>query len=261
LLAGFVFGLALLTRPFIIFFFPFLFYWLFSRDKYKSIKGISLLLIGILIVLTPWVTRNYVKLNAFIPFSNIGGLALYNSYIVPKKGFGYNSLEGVNDEYFKIDNETDKNKYLVEKSIEHIKNNPEKVIKLTAKKALLFVYPFDGYWYPLSFGSKYNIFWGLVLCFSTIGIYLHFNDQNVEKKIIYFLLVSFLIGIMIFYGSPRFRFPIEPLLICFAASALPHIKKQKFNIFCMIIFSNIALFIVFRFFNLRAIFDLLRSNI
>jgi 4-amino-4-deoxy-L-arabinose transferase-like glycosyltransferase len=261
LLCGFVFGLALLTRPFIIFFFPFIFYWLLIHDKYKSTKGIVILLIGILIVLSPWTIRNYLQLNRFVPLSNIGGLALYNSYMVPKKGFGYNSLENVNDEYFKIDNETDKNKYLIEKSIEYIKKNPGKVIKLTAIKALLFVYPFDGYWYPISFGSKYNIFWGLVLCFATLGIVLHFDDKNDEKKIIYFLLISFLIGIIIFYGSPRFRFPIEPLLICFAASAFSRIKKQKSNIFCMIIFLNTTLFIVFRFFNLRGIFDLLRSNI
>jgi 4-amino-4-deoxy-L-arabinose transferase-like glycosyltransferase len=260
LLCGFVFGLALLTRSFIIFFFPFLLYWLLIHEKCESKKGIAILLIGMLIVLAPWTIRNYVQLNRFVPLSNIGGLTLYNSYMVPKKGFGYNSLESLNDEYFKINNETDKNKYLIKKTVEYIKENPGKVLQLTAIKVLLFVYPFDGYWHSLSFGSKYNIFWGLVLCFSAIGTVHNFNDKTLDRKIINFLLISFLIGIMIFYGSPRFRFPIEPLLICFAASALVRITKQRVNIFYMIIFMNVALFIVFRYFNLRAIFDVLRSN-
>jgi len=260
MLSGFVFGLALLTRPFIIFFFPFLFYWLVLHDKYKSTKKIAILIIGVLIVLSPWTIRNYTKLNAFVPFSNIGGLALYNSYMVPQKGFGFNSLEGLNDEYFKIDNETDKNKYLIKKSIEYIKENPGKVIQLTAIKVLLFFYPFDGYWHPVSFGSKYNIFWGMVLCFSVLGIVIHF-DNNVDKKLIHFLFISFLIGIMLFYGSPRFRLPIEPFLICFAAGAFIRITKQKLYISFTIMFMNVTLFIMFRYFNLRGIFDFLKSNI
>lgn len=261
IMSGFVFGLALLTRPFIIFFFPFLFLWLVLHDKYKSFKGIAILIIGVLLVLTPWTIRNYSKLNAFVPFSNIGGLTLYNSYMVPQKGFGYNSLEELNDEYFKIDNETDKNKYLIKKTIEYIKDNPIKVIQLTAIKALIFIYPFDGYWYPVSFGSKYNIFWGIILCFSVLGIVIHFNDKNTDKKLIYFLFISFLIGIMLFYGSPRFRLPIEPLLICFAAGAFLRIPKQKFYISFMIMLMNVTFFITFRYFNLRGIFDLLRSSI
>jgi 4-amino-4-deoxy-L-arabinose transferase-like glycosyltransferase len=261
LLCGLVFGLALLTRSFIIFFFPFLLYWLLMHDKNKSKKGIVLLFLGILLVLSPWTIRNYLQFNRFVPLSNIGGLTLYNSYMVPEKGFGYNSLESLSDEYFEIDNETDKNKFLVRKSIEYIRKNPWEVIQLTAIKTLLFIYPFDGYWYPIPFGSKYNIFWGLVLCFSAIGIVLHFNDKNVAKKIIDFLLISFLIGIIIFYGSPRFRFPIDPLLIIFAASALTYIAKEKFKIFFMIISINVTFFFVFRYFNFQAIFDFLKSNI
>jgi 4-amino-4-deoxy-L-arabinose transferase-like glycosyltransferase len=261
MLSGVVFGLALLTRPFIIFFFPFLFYWLVLHGKYKYLKGIAILIIGVLMVLAPWTIRNYSKLNAFVPFSNIGGLALYNSYMVPQKGFGFNSLEGLSDEYFKIDNETDKNKYLIKKSIEYIKENPVKVVQLTAIKVLLSIYPFDGYWYPVSFGSKYNIFWGMILCFSALGIVIHFDDNNSDKKLIHLLFISFLIGIMLFYGSPRFRLPIEPLLICFAASAFIRITEKKSYVSFMIVFMNVMLFIIFRYFNFQSLFDHLRANI
>ena len=181
--------------------------------------------------------------------------------MVPKKGFGFNSLESLNEKYFKIDNESEQNKYLIKKSIEYIKENPGKVIQLTAIKVLLFIYPFDGYWYPVSFGSKYNIFWGMILCFSALGIVIHFDDNNSDKKLIHFLFISFLIGIMLFYGSPRFRLPIEPLLICFAASAFIRITEKKSYVSFMIVFMNVMLFIIFRYFNFQGLFDHLRANI
>lgn len=90
--------------------------------------------IGVIIILAPWVIRNYFRLNSFVPFANIGGLTLYNSYIVPQKGFGFNSIESVGEEYYEIDDETNQSKYLIQKTTEYIKENPLQVVKLSIKK-------------------------------------------------------------------------------------------------------------------------------
>jgi len=102
IISGFIFGLALLTKPFLIFFFPFLFYWIFSNKRYDSLKSLAVLFAGVLLTLTPWTLKNFYRLESFVPFANVGGLTLYNSYIVPEKGFGFNSLEGIDQEYYDI---------------------------------------------------------------------------------------------------------------------------------------------------------------
>jgi 4-amino-4-deoxy-L-arabinose transferase-like glycosyltransferase len=256
---GIIFGLALLTRPFFIFFLPFLFYWIFINNKFETLKTIPIFIIGVLLILFPWTLRNYYRLDSFVPLANVGGLTLYNSYVVPQKGFGYNSLEGIEDEYYEIKDETERSKYLLGKSIEYIKNNPAKVSKLTFAKLLLFIYPFDGYWYPISFGSKYNIFWGFIFWFCLTGIIINFKDININQKLIYFLFISFLIGIMVFYGSPRFRLPIEPLLICFAVSGIMFLYKKNPYFLSMIVSINILLFVVFRYFKWQEFFQTLRN--
>jgi 4-amino-4-deoxy-L-arabinose transferase-like glycosyltransferase len=257
-LSGLVFGLSLLTRSFIIFFFPLLLFWLVLHKKSEAPKTIAIVFIGLLIVLMPWTLRNTLKLQAFVPFSNMGGLALYNSYMVPEKGFGFNSLAGVDDEYFRIDNESERDKFLTKTTIEYIIKNPTKAIRLAPIKLLHFIYPFDGYWYPVSFGSKYNIFWGMILSFSLIGIVSQFRKHNINLQLIYFLFISFLFGILVFYGSPRFRLPIEPLLICFAVSGFNHLIKEKSYLSSIVVVINIMLFIIFRSFNLQIFFDYLK---
>jgi 4-amino-4-deoxy-L-arabinose transferase-like glycosyltransferase len=258
-ISGLLFGLTLLTRPFLIFFFPFLFYWLYLKNKYDTFKSITILLISILLIVLPWTIRNYYRLNSFVPLANTGGIALYNSYVVPKKGFGYNSLEGIEDEYYSIKDETSKNKYLISKTVEYIKKNPVTVIKLTFIKLLLFIYPFDGYWYPISFGSKYNIFWGTILWFCSLGIIINLKKNDINMKLIYFLFLSFLIGVMIFHGSPRYRLPLEPLLICFAASGFTFLCKRNIRYVLMIIAVNISFFMIFRYFKLQHLFRILRN--
>jgi len=258
-ISGIVLGLALLTRPFLIFFLPFLYGWLFLQNKFGRLRGVAMLSIGIFLVLSPWILRNYCRLNSFVPFANVGGITLYNSYVVPQKGFSFNSLEGVDDEYYTIRNETDRSRFLTGKAVEYIRENPAKTAKLAIVKVLLFIYPFDGYWYSLSFGSKYNMFWGIVLCFSLLGIGFSLCDNDINKKVIYLLFLSYLIGVMVFYGSPRFRVPIEPLLICFAANGIVRFSKKNLFAFSMIVFVNIMLFAIFRYVKMEEVFHFFRK--
>ena len=219
----------------------------------------TILFIGILLIVLPWTIRNYYRLNSFVPLANTGGIALYNSYVVPQKGFGYNSLEGIEGEYHNIKDETERKKYLISKTLEYIKENPSRVIKLTFIKLLVFIYPFDGYWYPISFGSKYNIFWGTILCFLSLGIVINLKSTDLNNKLIYFLFLSFLIGVMVFHGSPRYRLPLEPLLICFAVSGFTFLCKRNIRYVPVIIAINISFFIIFRYFELQHLFKILRN--
>jgi len=256
---GIIFGLSLLTRPFIIFFIPLLLYWIFVCSESTKLKAATLFAIGLLLVIIPWTYRNYDKLDSFIPLSSGGGLALYNAYVVPPKGFGFNSLDKVSEGFYGLRDETERNRYLINKTVQHIKENPLQSIKLTINKILLFIYPFDGYWYNIPFGSKYNMFWGNILVFSIFGIYFGFSNYDTRKKLIYFLFLSFFVGVIIFIGIPRYRLPVEPFLISFAALGIIQMYSKCLFGFYSVVVVNIGLFSIFRYFNLTFFFDYLKS--
>jgi 4-amino-4-deoxy-L-arabinose transferase-like glycosyltransferase len=250
--SGFTLGLALLTRPMAVFFIPFLGYWMFAKGARKDLAFVAL---GFVLVMTPWAARNYARLGAFVPFANVGGLALYNSYIVPPGGFGFNCLDGVGEAYVQIENETERSRYLVGRTMKFISQNPLQAVNLGVLKLLHLLYPFDGYWSAVSFGSKFNVFWGVIVSFALFGWATSEIRRGGDVQLLGLLLLSFLVGSVVFYGSPRFRLPIEPILISFAAEGMHHLFAARRNTACLIIVVNLMLFFLFRHFELREAFD------
>jgi hypothetical protein len=221
-------------------------------------KALAVVAIGLALVMAPWAVRNCVRLGAFVPFANVGGLTLYNSYVVPAAGFGYNSLDGVGADYFRIDSETDRSRYLVVRTVRFISENPLHAVKLCVLKLMHLVYPFDGHWSAVSFGSKYNVFWGLVLSFALFGGLIGAGRAGSAEQLLCLLLLSFLVGAAVFYGSPRFRLPLEPLLISFAAASMHRLWVGRRRTAGLILLVNFLLFILFRHFELREAFHFAR---
>jgi len=260
LISGGLFGWALLTRPMLLFFIPLLGLWVGLRDRQTPFRSIALIGAGLLLVMMPWSIRNYDRFHAVVPLSTIGGWALYNSYVPAEKGFGYNSLSQVGEEYVHLTDEVQRNRYLVRKTVEYVTSHPWTVLHLTVTKVALFVYPFDGYWYPVSFGSKYNIFWGLVWCLSLPAIIRDRPRHGGEPiALLYFLFASFFVGVVVFYGSPRFRLPLEPVLVCFAAQGAAYVARCHRIALLLALVLNMSLFLFFRGDEHKALFEWLRS--
>lgn len=255
--SGCLFGLALLTKPLLLFFFPFLALWVVFGRRGAAARSLTLIGSGLLLVLLPWILRNYAQFHAFVPLSNIGGLALYNSYVVAEKGLGFNSLSQVGEAFWRL-GEVERNHYLIQKTFEYMVAHPMMVLQLALSKLLLFFYPFDGYWYPVSFGSKYNIFWGLTLSFSLVGMAVQRARPGDPVTLLYCLLASFLCYAGVFYGSPRFRMPLEPLLVCFAVQGAVYLNVNHRVAAGVIVFLNVGMFAVFRFFGLQSLFEWLK---
>ncbi len=259
-LSGIIWGVALLTKPISAFFMPFLFYWLLKREKNAFLKSALVLSAGIILILLPWSVRNYTKLHAFVPFSNIGGISLYSSYILAERGFGYVMSPGrFDDEYQKLQSETERNKYLIKKTVAYVLKHPVRTAQIALLKPLYFFYPFDGYWYPFSFGSKYNIFFGTIFVFAIIGMLTRISEDNMNLNLVYFLLIAFIIGIIVFQGLPRYRLPIDPFLICLASWGIYWTLKRNINIFKSVVIFNIVMFFIFRFELFKGFFYFLKT--
>ncbi len=257
--SGLFLGMALMTRPILVFFLPCLIGWLLLVRKPGALVSSAAVLGGLLLVALPWTIRNYAHFGEFVPLTTHGGLALFNCYVLPPQGFGFNAGELAGEEYTQLTDEVSRSKYLSRKTLEYVQHNPLAVVKLTAIKALYLIYPFDGYWHSVSLGSKYNVFWGILLAYSSLGVAVSWRGAESGIQLILLLLLSFVAAMLVFQAIPRFRLPMEPFLICFAASGFRYTWQRKRFAAAMLIGMNAALFLVFRYLELGRFFDYLKQ--
>lgn len=257
--SGLLLGIALMTRPILVFFLPFLIAWfLFARER-RALLSTAAVLGGVLLVALPWTIRNYSHFNDFVPLTTHGGLSLFNCYILPPQGFGYSPDGLAGDEYTQLVDEVSRSRYLNRKTLEYVKQNPLAVAKLIAMKSLFLIYPFDGYWYAVSLGSKYNIFWGILFAFSIMGVAVSYRGASSGMQLVFLLVLSFILAMIIFQAIPRFRLTIEPFLICFAARGILYAGQRQRLTAAALSGGNAALFLTFRYMDLGWFFSYLRQ--
>jgi len=76
-LAGFLFGLAVLTRETLLYLIPIALLWL-ARPREGSRRAAAATTLAVaFLVIAPWTLRNWIQFGAFIPVSTGGGLNLY----------------------------------------------------------------------------------------------------------------------------------------------------------------------------------------
>jgi 4-amino-4-deoxy-L-arabinose transferase-like glycosyltransferase len=259
--AGLVLGMALMTRSILVFFLPFLIGWFILVRRRRALSSTAAVLGGVLLVVLPWTIRNYAHFGAFVPLTTSGGQSLFCSYVLPPQGFGYDAGGPAEEEYTQLVDEVSRNRYLSWKTIEYIIQNPLAVAKLTVIKALFLFYPFDGYWYAVSFGSKYNIFWGTLLVFSTLGLAVSWRGAGPSMQFVFLLLLSFVAAMLVFQAIPRYRLTIEPFLVCFAAGGIRYAWQRKRLMAGILIGINAVLFLTFRYGELGSFFNYLKQCI
>jgi 4-amino-4-deoxy-L-arabinose transferase-like glycosyltransferase len=76
-IAGFLFGLAILTRETLLYLLPIAALWLGSAREEKGKARAAALVTAAFLVVAPWTVRNWIQFHAFIPVSTGGGLNLY----------------------------------------------------------------------------------------------------------------------------------------------------------------------------------------
>lgn len=221
IILGLLLGIALLTRSMAILL-PFFILPVFIYSRKGSLahilKRYAIVLLFFCLTMSPWVIRNYSIHHRFVPTSVEGGMSLYMSYFPTKGIFGVNPTveDPVVAEAYKIEDPVLRNKFLVKKTIDFIRNNPKKFLALELKKVLYFWAPID---WEIVGGRWFNFEYAAMLPFIAIGILLaikgFWKNYPVLLPIIYFQIMS-----LIFYGSPRFRFPVEPFLFILASSGI-----------------------------------------
>ncbi len=254
---GIFIGLTILTRSVLLSFIPFIFLWsiLIFKPKTIAIKNFLIISFFILLTIAPWTVRNYLVHHEFIPITTLGGPSFFacnnpfekeGIWYMPSKldewkqmGGGappnmalrppspYIHGETENDVpkwWWKGLSEVENEKKYYRLGINWIKNHPEEFIKLCRKK-LVRLYEWETR-SAAPTAQRYKLInllsYGLLLPFMVIGIFFSLKEWK-KFSLIYLLILQVTLNTILFYGSTRFRAPIDPYLLIFAGIGIYNI--------------------------------------
>lgn len=232
---GLFLGLATLTRGVTLFFPLVIFFFFLSLKKKGFIKNFFIVLFSMFLILFPWIFRNKQKIGYFTLSTNVGASLWVgnnpessgNGICPDKSEFKYIPPDP------EIQVKTDR--LCLNLSIDFIKNNPFKFLKLGIKKQMnLFatdMFPLENKLKSLGEKLRWNryiilavfsqTYYILIFFLFISGIFLYFKKKKSKffslflYTIVYWMAIHFL-----FFGMDRFHFPIVPILTIFASLAL-----------------------------------------
>ncbi|MFA5339151.1 MAG: glycosyltransferase family 39 protein [Candidatus Omnitrophota bacterium] len=197
-----------------------------ARSVKKYIISAAILLAFFILPIAPWTVRNWKVAHRFIPISTTMGIGLYSSY-VPKEGklYGFIASDEVVEKSRSLGSEAAQSDFLAKEALKYIKNNPLRVLKLEVLKTVYFWSVFD--WEILGNGV-YNYMYAFIMPFFILGIFVN-SKRSWELAPVYLpIIYSFCVS-LVFYGSPRFRLPIEPYIIMIGAAGIFHFIRRSRN--------------------------------
>lgn len=223
--SGIFLALCSLTRSMIAPFMLVIIFWLLVTKKLKkgSLAAI-IFLAGFILCVSPWWYRNYNVYHRFVPFTTEGGFTLWVGNNPLASGGGECVIPSLSEEERKLaDYQLDKVFY--QKSVDYIRENPGRFIKLGVSKFVRFWRPF-----PLVGGKiiqLINIITYVPLyILAGIGIYFSFKQWR-KFLLLYLLFLYYTTVHSVFPSMTRYRLPLEPYLIIFAVVAVTEIWKKK----------------------------------
>jgi len=170
-------------------------------------------------VLLPWTARNARAMGAPVPVATQGGFTLYASWFPPGgTGFGILPTDAVTAGAVGL-SEVEQNAYFTERAIDGVLADPGRVPRLLALKLLYFFVPLD--WEVLPRPGVVNPSYLFVLVWTALALGLARGRLGLVEHWPLWLPIFYSVAMaLVFYGSPRIRAPVEPLLAAAAAVGL-----------------------------------------
>jgi hypothetical protein len=178
--------------------------------------------------LAPWVARNYCVFHQFVPFATEDGITLYISYW-PTRVDGkpiWGSLPGDQDpavlEAYRVGDEVQASHRLRDIAVARLLEQPAHAFRLLPAKLLYLLVPLDWEVMPHDRGRSRSVNFGYlaVIVPALAGGWDLARRRTGRQWVLWVSPVSVLLIALVFYGSPRFRLPAEPILIIFASCGL-----------------------------------------
>ncbi len=250
--AGIVLGLSAVTRPSILILLPVLPLVFHSFPAAREgtpragrawLRPTALVVAGSLVFILPVLVRNFVVGHDFVPIASQGGVNFYignnpesngsQAFVPGARGDLYGTYQGAielaeKDAGRKL-KPSEVSNYYTKKALGFIASSPGPAFNLFCKKLYLFWAGIErsNDKYIQFFWRRYGLgkvplpgFW-LVGPLSLLGGVLLIRRWR-EFSLFYLFVLSYMIGVVIFFVNGRFRLPVVPVLIIFASYALLH---------------------------------------
>ena len=206
-LSGVAIGLAALTRPVGLLILPALGLVALCEREWKAWRGVAWAGLATVVVILPWTVRNAAVHGAFVPVSTHGGFIVARSNALEpawrqERGWGIDRAV-----FEAMPTEVERDRFWWKQGREFILSHPLALWPFGFERLLRFLY---------FFRPSYNVAFAAVLPFALLGLWRYGRrpEFRIESA---FIGVSTLVFCTLLYGSTRFRLPLEPLLIGFAA--------------------------------------------
>jgi len=252
-LIGLLVALTALTREAVLIFVPIALLWLifkgrsFEKIKSQFTKVLAAYILGLLIIIVPFVIRNISKSNSFVLITPTEGLNFYmgnnspnSDVFVNPEGFNYyEDIAGIN--YLKT---TEKKNFLpaeasmkwFQKGLDFIFDNPIDAFFLTSKKAFLILgdtenpetSSTDYEFYRETYSSVLKLplisFYSVAL-FGLAGLIYSWRERK-KISLFYWFSLSIFVMLAMFYVSGKTRMLLSPILIIFSSYGIYSIFKS-----------------------------------
>jgi 4-amino-4-deoxy-L-arabinose transferase-like glycosyltransferase len=234
LAAGICAGFSLLTKDFLAFYVPFVGGWLFSLPpgpKKVRIKRTLIFLLGLILIVGPWVVRNGLVNRHFVLISAYAGHNIYfgnNEQTIARIDGG--QWEFGRDVILPEDPQApplgtvEADRYFFDKGIHYISSNPARFFGLMGRKIVKMWRPYGTDWPRISQ-------WIVSICYLPVLILgllgaVRSRDRWREFLPVYLLLLYLVLAPAVTVSEIRYRYPAMPFLMIFAAYSLNEIWRK-----------------------------------
>jgi len=252
LLAGTMLGLSAVARPNILIFVPFVLLWICMRfrekNKNRIIPSALFFLLGSFLIISPVTIRNWVVEKDFVVISSQGGMNFFigNNPISDGKtataAFVSLPLEDYRDNVWissirlaeesvgKKLKPSEISNFWFKQGLNFIQTHPLKYLRLLSKKLYYFLNSYEiesnkNLYFFSRWSSLLRLFlwdrllrfpFGIICPLAILGIIL--NAKYWRKYfLLYAFVFSYMLSVILFFVTSRFRLPVVPFLIILAS--------------------------------------------
>ena len=232
---GIVLGVAVLTRESMLPIAVLIALWTFvdrqGKGWLQTIAPASLILVFLALTLTPWMIRNYLIFDRFVPLTTKGGLSLWtaNNPLADGTGREQEALEiqGLKILRFNALPEAERGFVAQKMAIQFITENPLKFFQLSLQRLSYF-------WHIRYRGEglaeiTFLAIYLSMLALDVVGAWLGWRSNRDATLLFLILPVSLTLVHMVFLPVGRYRLPADLILCVFAGYGMHWIFSRAFG--------------------------------
>jgi 4-amino-4-deoxy-L-arabinose transferase-like glycosyltransferase len=229
---GFLLALLALTRS-VFLLLPFLLGFILllsSENIFVKIKKTSFLIITFVITMSPWVIRNYILHDDFVPVTSRLGYVLYicNNDLTDQQiiNGGY-ARKGLILDLDEDMNEIEKDKVFRKYAQQEILNNLNLLPRVVFNRLVNTLHYKPNPYKEFHSMTDYILaaVWIPIFIFSFIGM-ISLRSNPIFLGVILAPIVYVVFFTLPFWGFPRFRFPVDPLFVLLAIFGLKYLISK-----------------------------------